>query len=82
MKLLAGTSRLSGPGDDQAGVLAAEAEPVDLQHVDVGLGGCAGFATDEVKRPETLADATVGYSTLGCEIAILDPDGNPVPPGE
>ncbi len=42
----------------------------------------AGFATDEVKRPETLADATVGYSTLGCEIAILDPDGNPVPPGE
>ena len=41
-----------------------------------------GFATDEVKRPETLADATVGYSTLGCEIAILDPDGNPVPPGE
>jgi acyl-CoA synthetase (AMP-forming)/AMP-acid ligase II len=42
----------------------------------------AGFATDEIKRPETLADATVGYSTLGCEIAILDPDGNPVPSGE
>ena len=42
----------------------------------------AGFATDEIKRPETLADATVGYSTLGCEIAILDPGGNPVPPGE
>jgi acyl-CoA synthetase (AMP-forming)/AMP-acid ligase II len=28
------------------------------------------------------ADATVGYSILGCEIAILDPEGNPVAPGE
>jgi hypothetical protein len=37
----------------------------------------AGFAIDEIKRPETVADGTVGYSTLGCEIAILDPDGNP-----
>jgi acyl-CoA synthetase (AMP-forming)/AMP-acid ligase II len=42
----------------------------------------AGFATDEIKHPETVADGTVGYSTLGCEIAILDPDGQPVPPGE
>jgi acyl-CoA synthetase (AMP-forming)/AMP-acid ligase II len=42
----------------------------------------AGFATDEIKHPGTVADGTVGYSTLGCEIAILDPDGQPVPPGE
>ena len=28
-----------------------------------------------------MADGTVGYSTLGCEIAILDPDGRPVPAG-
>jgi acyl-CoA synthetase (AMP-forming)/AMP-acid ligase II len=40
-----------------------------------------GFATDELKRPDTVADGTVGYSTLGCEIVILDPDGNPCPPG-
>ena len=41
-----------------------------------------GFATDELKHPDTVADGTVGYSTLGCEIAILDADGHPVPPGQ
>ena len=41
-----------------------------------------GFATDELKHPDTVADGTVGYSTLGCEIAILDSDGQPVPAGQ
>jgi acyl-CoA synthetase (AMP-forming)/AMP-acid ligase II len=41
-----------------------------------------GFATDELKYPDTVADGTVGYSTLGCEIAILDAEGRPVPPGQ
>jgi acyl-CoA synthetase (AMP-forming)/AMP-acid ligase II len=42
----------------------------------------AGFASMELKKVETAADNTVGYATVGSDVAILDDDGNRVPPGE
>jgi acyl-CoA synthetase (AMP-forming)/AMP-acid ligase II len=41
-----------------------------------------GFATFELKTPETIRNGTVGLPTIGCEILVVDTDGRPCPPGE
>ena len=42
----------------------------------------AGFATMEVKTRETVRRGTVGYNTVGSDVAVFDEDGKPCAPGE
>ncbi|WGX96078.1 class I adenylate-forming enzyme family protein [Nocardioides sp. L-11A] len=42
----------------------------------------AGFATMEVKSRDTVRRGTVGYSTVGSDVAVFDDDGRPCPPGQ
>ncbi|MCW2793523.1 MAG: AMP-dependent synthetase and ligase [Nocardioides sp.] len=42
----------------------------------------AGFATMEVKFRDTVRRGTVGFATIGSDVAVFDADGEPCGPGE
>lgn len=42
----------------------------------------AGFATMEVKFRDTVRRGTVGFATVGSDVAVFDSEGTPCPPGE
>ena len=41
-----------------------------------------GFASFEIKTPENIWDSTVGRPTVGCQIQVVDDEGQPVAAGE
>ncbi|MBN9112302.1 MAG: AMP-binding protein [Pseudonocardia sp.] len=41
-----------------------------------------GFATFELKSPDTVLDGTVGHPTVGCEILVVDEDDQLCAPGQ
>jgi acyl-CoA synthetase (AMP-forming)/AMP-acid ligase II len=40
-----------------------------------------GWVTSEIKRRETIVPHSVGWPAFGCEVVVLDDDGNVCPPG-
>ena len=40
-----------------------------------------GWVTSEIKRSETIVPHSVGWPAFGCEVVVLDDDGNVCPPG-